>query len=208
MKNKARIAVMAVLLVVMGLSFYRLDYYVTKPGGTYNVHDFISIQNGDEDDEGSFHMTTVAMAQATPITYLLAKVQDYYDIVKISDVRQEEDSDGWRHRDHLRCKSRFPPVFPDILRYASHARSVHEPRNFWLPRQGQQVPPTFLPCETVYLDRLPHIKNTDPVFRRHNSRFHNKQTGLRNSHKESGDILVRDRHRGTGFINFSGNWLL
>lgn len=93
MKNKARIAIIAVLLVVMGLSFYRLDYYVMKPGGTYNVHDFISIQNGDEDDEGTFHLTTVAMGQATPITYMLAKIRDYYEIVKISDVRQEEEDE-------------------------------------------------------------------------------------------------------------------
>ena len=93
MKNKARIAIIAVLLVVMGLSFYQLDYYVMKPGGTYNVHDFISIQNGDEDDEGTFHLTTVAMGQATPITYMLAKIRDYYEIVKISDVRQEEEDE-------------------------------------------------------------------------------------------------------------------
>lgn len=77
----------------MGLSFYQLDYYVTKPGGTYNVHDFISVQNGDVDDEGSFHMTTVAMGQATPLTYVLANIQDYYDIVKVSDVRQEEEDE-------------------------------------------------------------------------------------------------------------------
>lgn len=93
MGNKVKIFFAVILLAVMGLSFYQLDYYVTKPGGTYNVGDIINIQNGDEDDEGTFHMTTVAMGRATPITYVLAKYRDYYDVVKISDVRQEEEDD-------------------------------------------------------------------------------------------------------------------
>ncbi len=93
MGNKVKIFFAVILLAVMGLSFYQLDYYVTKPGGTYNVGDIIDIQNGDEDDEGTFHMTTVAMGRATPITYLFAKFRDYYDVVKISDVRQEEEDD-------------------------------------------------------------------------------------------------------------------
>ena len=68
MGNKAKILLGLFFIVLMGLSFYRMDYYITKPGGTYNVGEFLAIQNGDEDDEGSFYMTTVAMGQATPIT--------------------------------------------------------------------------------------------------------------------------------------------
>lgn len=93
MGKKAKIFSVIIILFAMGLSFYRLDYYVTKPGGTYDVSDFIAIQNGDEDDEGSFHMTTVSMGRATPLTYALASVMDYYDVIKISDVRQEEEDD-------------------------------------------------------------------------------------------------------------------
>lgn len=77
----------------MALSFYRLDYYITKPGGTYDVSDFLAVQQGDEDDEGAFYMTTVAMGQATPITYAMANFTDFYDVVKIADVRQEEEDD-------------------------------------------------------------------------------------------------------------------
>ncbi|MER1988985.1 MAG: PDZ domain-containing protein, partial [Solibacillus isronensis] len=93
MGNKGKIAFGLFLIILMGLSFYRLDYYITKPGGTYNVSEFLAIQNGDQDDEGSFYMTTVAMGQATPLTYAMAAVADYYDIVKLTDVRQEEEDD-------------------------------------------------------------------------------------------------------------------
>lgn len=93
MGNKAKILLGLFFIVLMGLSFYRMDYYITKPGGTYNVGEFLAIQNGDEDDEGSFYMTTVAMGQATPITYAMATVTDYYDIVQLKDVRQEEEDD-------------------------------------------------------------------------------------------------------------------
>ena len=69
MNNKAKISLGIFFIVLMALSFYRLDYYITKPGGTYDVSDFLAVQQGDEDDEGAFYMTTVAMGRATPITY-------------------------------------------------------------------------------------------------------------------------------------------
>ena len=77
MGNKGKIAFGLFLIILMGLSFYRLDYYITKPGGTYNVSEFLAIQNGDRDDEGSFYMTTVAMGQATPLTYAMAEKSLY-----------------------------------------------------------------------------------------------------------------------------------
>lgn len=93
MGNKAKYAFGIFFIIIMGLSFYRLDFYITKPGGTYNVSEFLAIQNGDQDDQGSFYMTTVAMGQATPLSYAMAAVTDYYDVVKLTDVRQEEEDD-------------------------------------------------------------------------------------------------------------------
>lgn len=93
MNNKAKISLGIFFIVLMALSFYRLDYYITKPGGTYDVSDFLAVQQGDEDDEGAFYMTTVAMGRATPITYAMANFTDFYDVVKIADVRQEEEDD-------------------------------------------------------------------------------------------------------------------
>ncbi|MEK4698762.1 SepM family pheromone-processing serine protease [Solibacillus sp. FSL R7-0668] len=93
MNNKAKISIGIFFIFLMILSFYRLDYYITKPGGTYDVSDFLAVQNGDVDDEGALYMTTVAMGRATPISYAMASMMDFYDIVKITDVRQEEEDD-------------------------------------------------------------------------------------------------------------------
>lgn len=93
MNNKAKIAMGIVIILLFAVSFYQLDYYITKPGGTYDVSEFLAIQNGDEDDRGAFFMTTVAMGRATPLTYAMANFMDYYDIVKVTDVRQEEEDD-------------------------------------------------------------------------------------------------------------------
>ena len=75
------------------LSIYKLDYYVMKPGGAYEVGQFITVQDGDEDDEGSFSLMTVSMYRATPVTYLYAKLKDYYEIVPVTSLRQEEEDD-------------------------------------------------------------------------------------------------------------------
>ena len=93
MSNKVKISLVVFFIILLGMSFYRLDYYITKPGGTYDVGEFLAIQNGDEDDEGSFYMTTVAMGRATLLSYAMATVTDHYDVVKVTDVRQEEEDD-------------------------------------------------------------------------------------------------------------------
>ena len=55
------------------LVLYPLDLYVMKPGHAYNVSEYVNVQNGDQDDEGSFSLMTVSMTKATPLTYIYAK---------------------------------------------------------------------------------------------------------------------------------------
>ncbi len=64
-----------------------------KPGSAYDVSRFIKVQNGDVDDEGSLNLMTVAMYQATPLTYTIAFFDEFQDILKMDDVRQEEEDD-------------------------------------------------------------------------------------------------------------------
>ena len=58
------IAVIVGLLLFVFLALYRLDSYVMKPGHAYSVGDFISVQSGDEDDEGTFSLMTQPQRQA------------------------------------------------------------------------------------------------------------------------------------------------
>ena len=41
------------MLVLIGFLFYPLDYYIYKPGNTYNTADFVTVDRADRDDEGS-----------------------------------------------------------------------------------------------------------------------------------------------------------
>ena len=75
------------------LALYPLDLYVMKPGHAYNVSEYVTVQNGDEDEEGSFSLMTVSMAKATPLTYVYAKFKDYYELLSMNQVRQEEEDD-------------------------------------------------------------------------------------------------------------------
>lgn len=87
------IATIVGILLVAFLALYRLDSYVMKPGHAYNVGDFISVQSGDEDDEGTFSLMTVSMSRATPFSYVMAQFRDYQEIIELDSVRQEEEDD-------------------------------------------------------------------------------------------------------------------
>ena len=81
------------LLGVIVFLFYPLDYYIYKPGSTYNTADFVTVDGADEDDEGSFSLTTVAMMKGTPLTYVTASMRDFYEVRKMNEVRLEEEDD-------------------------------------------------------------------------------------------------------------------
>lgn len=93
MKFGTRTVMVIVFIVTCFLSFFQLDYYILKPGHAYDVHEFITVQNGDEDDTGSFHMMTVSMGRATPLTYTVAMFNEYMEVVEPESVRQEEEDE-------------------------------------------------------------------------------------------------------------------
>lgn len=64
-----------------------------KPGSAYDVSRFVKVQNGDTDDVGSLSLMTVAMAPATPVTYALAHFREFEEILKLNEVRQEEEDE-------------------------------------------------------------------------------------------------------------------
>ena len=92
MKRKHYLFGVLVLLLVLFLSFYPLNYYIMQPGHAYDAHEFITVKNGDE-DEGEFHFMTVSIGKATPVTYIVAKFSKYKEILEREEVRQEGESD-------------------------------------------------------------------------------------------------------------------
>lgn len=82
------------MLVLIGFLFYPLDYYIYKPGNTYNTADFVTVDRADRDDEGSFNLTTVAVMKGTPLSYVTASMQEFYEVRKVQEVRFAEEDEA------------------------------------------------------------------------------------------------------------------
>lgn len=91
---KKKISLYAVFLVMIAvLLLYRIDAYIMKPGSAYDVSKFVTVEGSDADREGSMSLMTVAMQQATPLTYLWAKTQKYQKLMDINQVRNPLEDD-------------------------------------------------------------------------------------------------------------------
>ena len=91
---KKKISIYAVLIVVICfMMLYRLDAYIMKPGSAYDVSKFVTVDSKEADSEGSLSLMTVAMQQATPFSYLWAKVQKYQKLMDIEQVRNPLEDD-------------------------------------------------------------------------------------------------------------------
>lgn len=84
-----------------------------KPGSAYDVSRFVTVQTGDLDDTGSLSLMTVSMAPATPVTYAMAYFNEFEEIMKTEEVRQEEeDEDEYNVRQlKLMSDSQFNAIY-------------------------------------------------------------------------------------------------
>lgn len=81
-----------VLALSIFLSTYKMPYYIYKPGNANSLDSMVVVEGGYE-SEGSMHLLTVSGSYATPIHYLLAKVLPFREVMPISAVRHEDETD-------------------------------------------------------------------------------------------------------------------
>lgn len=65
-----------VIITIILVCYIKLPYYISAPGGTINITDRVEM-SGYENNSGSLNMLYVSEYNATPITYLLAKIKGY-----------------------------------------------------------------------------------------------------------------------------------
>lgn len=63
-----------IIIAIILLCYIKLPYYVMAPGGTINITDRVDME-GYENENGSLNMLYVSEYNATPVTYLLAKIR-------------------------------------------------------------------------------------------------------------------------------------
>jgi len=83
--------VLAIILLIM--SFIKLPFYITQPGMASELEPIIKVENGFEDEEGSFSLTTVRFGRANPLTYMWAKLNEFYYIHPLEEIKREDESD-------------------------------------------------------------------------------------------------------------------
>ncbi|WP_422123614.1 SepM family pheromone-processing serine protease [Planococcus sp. X10-3] len=93
MKKNKIIFYLVLIGIVVFVTFYRMDSYITRPGNAYELSPLVEVVDGDEDDEGSFSLMTISMLNATPALYLYALFQDGYKILPPEQVRSPHESD-------------------------------------------------------------------------------------------------------------------
>ncbi|QHJ70870.1 SepM family pheromone-processing serine protease [Planococcus halotolerans] len=93
MKNKRTVFYLIVIAAAVFISFYRMDSYITRPGSAYELSPLVEVENGDEDDEGSFSLMTVSMLNATPALYVYAQFQEGYKVLQPEQVRSPHESE-------------------------------------------------------------------------------------------------------------------
>ncbi|MET0958933.1 MAG: SepM family pheromone-processing serine protease [Psychrobacillus psychrotolerans] len=93
MKKRNPIILLFIVVIVLALGFYPMDSYISRPGGAYELEPFVEVDGGDQDDEGTLSLLTIALAKATPLTYAFAKITDNQKIYKANEIRQEDEDE-------------------------------------------------------------------------------------------------------------------
>lgn len=93
MKNKKLWFFVLVMAVVVFVSSYRLDAYISRPGDAYELSPFVEVEGSEDDDEGTLSLMTVTMFNATPALYIMAQFQEGYKVLDPEQVRSPHESD-------------------------------------------------------------------------------------------------------------------
>ncbi|MGL4819256.1 MAG: SepM family pheromone-processing serine protease [Bacilli bacterium] len=85
------IAILFVAVLLTGLAFIPLPFYVTMPGSVQSLEPFVEVEEGTKSD-GTFMLTTVSVGRANIYTYLMPIFNKYYELERMDHVLQEGES--------------------------------------------------------------------------------------------------------------------
>ena len=82
----------ACIIILVGLVL-PLPYYIEMPGSAEDVQQFVKVDGQKNEQTGAYLLTTVGIRQATPVTLLLAKFNEFQEIETKDAVFGENDSE-------------------------------------------------------------------------------------------------------------------
>lgn len=92
-RNKLFRRLLLIMFVLVLVSFYRLPYFVQKPGVARELQPMIEVEGGNTGEAGTFMLTTVQIGKANLYTYALAHFNKYEEILTTKDLRLEGESE-------------------------------------------------------------------------------------------------------------------
>lgn len=85
---KQNIIEIIIFVAMLVFTIIPLPYYVNMPGGLINTKDRVKIDN-EYKVGGSYNLTYVSEIRATPIFYVLSKINKNWDLVSINDIKTD-----------------------------------------------------------------------------------------------------------------------
>lgn len=85
------LAIMTILAIA--ISFIPLPYYISTPGKATVLAPMVEVEGTQDNQEGSFMLTTVRMGPANPFNYLFAQFQNYTNIYPEEQIRRDDQTD-------------------------------------------------------------------------------------------------------------------
>ncbi|WP_028789385.1 SepM family pheromone-processing serine protease [Tetragenococcus muriaticus] len=70
-----------ITLAVCAGVFFPLPYYIEKPGSTIDLKEVITVNEQEDEEQGSFSLTSVGIQQASAVTALKAKISPFEELI-------------------------------------------------------------------------------------------------------------------------------
>lgn len=85
--------------------FYPISYYIERPGDALALNSVVEVDGTFSEEPGSYMMTTVAVAQATPLTYFLGFLPHHDILPERALLGDIEDRDTYRQIQHYHMQN-------------------------------------------------------------------------------------------------------
>lgn len=99
--GKRWVVILLVTLVMTGVYYYPLPYFVSHPGEAIDLAPLVAVEGGFSNAEGSFLLTTIRMGNANLLTYAWARWNDYVDLIEKEPILSHFDGEEEYRRHQL-----------------------------------------------------------------------------------------------------------
>ncbi|MGY3778197.1 SepM family pheromone-processing serine protease [Isobaculum melis] len=79
-------------IALLFIGYFPLDYYIESPGNAVRLNDLVEVDHEYDQNDGSYMLTTVRIAKATPLTYFFQYLP-FREGIKSTDLFDEDQSE-------------------------------------------------------------------------------------------------------------------